>query len=229
MIGTIVNTATIVVGAVIGSFLRKGIKESYRESLFTGLGLCTVILGANACISRLGDSDYPVLFIMSVALGGIAGTALHIDDRVKAYAKKRAGAELAQGLTTGCMLYCVGTFSMVGPMQSALYGDNTFLYTNATLDIVTSCVLATTYGIGMVLAAPVLFVWQAAFYCLALLLQGVVSPAVTNEISIVGGVLILSTGFSLLKVKELKTLDFLPSLLVPPLFFGLKHLWGLLF
>lgn len=229
MIGTIVNTATIVVGAVIGSFLRKGIRESYRESLFTGLGLCTVILGANACISRLGDSDYPVLFILSVALGGIVGTALHIDDRVKAYAKKRAGAELAQGLTTGCMLYCVGTFSMVGPMQSALYGDNTFLYTNATLDIVTSCVLATTYGIGMVLAAPVLFVWQAAFYCLALSLQGVVSPAVTNEISIVGGVLILSTGFSLLKVKELKTLDFLPSLLVPPLFFGLKHLWGVLF
>lgn len=229
MIGTIVNTATIVVGTIVGAVLKKGIKETYRNALFTGLGLCTLVLGANACISRLGGSDYPVLFILSIAVGGLVGTALRIDDRVKKYAEKHAGTELARGLTTGCMLYCIGTFSMVGPMLSALNGDNTFLYTNATLDIVTSCVLAATYGIGMLLAAPVLFLWQGMFYCLALLAQGVISQEVTNEISIVGGVLILSTGFSLLDIKDLKTLDFLPSLLVPPLFFGLKHLWRVIF
>lgn len=228
MIGTIVNTATIIVGSLAGAILKKGIKDSYREALFTGLGLCTLILGANACISRLADSEYPVLFILSIAVGGLCGTMLRIDDRVKRYAEKHAGTELARGLTTGCMLYCIGTFSMVGPMLSALNGDNTFLYTNATLDIVTSCVLATTYGIGMILAAPVLFLWQGMFYCLALLAQGVISAEVTNEISIVGGVLILSTGFSLLNIKDLKTLNFLPSLLVPPLFFGLKYLYGII-
>ena len=227
MIGTIVNTATIVIGSIVGAVLKKGIKDSYRESLFCGLGLCTLVLGANACISRLGDSEYPVLFIMSIAIGGLIGTVLHIDERIKKYAERHAGAELARGLTTGCILYCIGTFSMVGPMLSALNGDNTFLYTNATLDIVTSCVLATTYGIGMILAAPILFLWQGMFSCIALMVEDVISPQLTNEISIVGGVLIFSTGFSLLKIKDLKTLNFLPALLVPPLFYWLKNLLGL--
>lgn len=225
MIGTIVNTATIIVGAVIGAVLKKGIKDKYRSALFTGLGLCTMMLGANATLSRLPDSEYPVLFILSIAIGGLVGTILHIDESVKRFAEKHTGAELAKGLTTGCMLYCIGTFSMVGPMLSALNGDNTFLYTNATLDIVTSMVLATTYGIGMVLAAPVLFLWQGMFYCIALGAQNVISTAVTNEISIVGGVLILSTGFSLLNIKDLKTLNFLPALLVPVIFYAIKGLF----
>lgn len=224
MLGTIVNTGTILIGAVVGSVVKRGIKEKYREALFTGLGLCTLMLGASSTIIHLQDSEYPVLFILSVAAGGLIGTILKIDDRVNAFAAKHSGAKLAQGLTTGCMLYCIGTFSMVGPMLSALQGDNTFLYTNATLDLVTSTVLSATYGIGMALAAPVLFLWQGMFYVLALLAKGVISPALTNEISIVGGVLILSTGFSLLNIKDCKTLNFLPSLLIPPLFYAAKWL-----
>lgn len=222
MLGTIVNTATIVLGSIIGAVVKKGIKEKYRNALFNGLGLCTLMLGASSTITHLQDSEYPVLFILSIAAGGLAGTVLKINERVKAFASKHSGAQLAQGLTTGCMLYCIGTFSMVGPMLSALQGDNTFLYTNATLDLVTATVLAATYGIGMVLAAPVLFLWQGTFFLLAILAKGVISPELTNEISIVGGVLILSTGLSLLNIKDCKTLNFLPSLLIPPFFYLAK-------
>lgn len=224
MLGTIVNTATIIIGSIVGAVVKKGIKDKYRNALFNGLGLCTLMLGASSTIIHLQDSEYPVLFILSIAAGGLVGTILRIDERVNAFATRHSGAQLAQGLTTGCMLYCIGTFSMVGPMLSALQGDNTFLFTNATLDLVTSTVLAATYGIGMILAAPVLFLWQGMFYALALLAKGVISPALTNEISIVGGVLILSTGLSLLNIKDCKTLNFLPSLLVPPLFYLAKWL-----
>ena len=98
-------------------------------------------------------------------------------------------------------------------------------FTNATLDLVTSAVLATTYGIGMIFAAPVLFLWQGGIYMLTLLAGNIIPDALVTEISIVGGVLIAASGFGILKIKDCKTLNLLPSLLIPILLFLLKHLW----
>lgn len=132
---------------------------------------------------------------------------------------------LGEGLSTGILLYCIGTLSILGPIQSALYGDNTYLFTNATLDLVTSAVLASTYGIGMILAAPVLFCWQGAIYLLATLLGDFMSAELMTEISIVGGFLIASSGISILKIKDIKTLNMLPALLVPVVWVILRGLF----
>ena len=104
-------------------------------------------------------------------------------------------------------------------MQSALYGDNTYLFTNATLDCVTSTVLASTYGIGMAFAAPVLFCWQGSIYLGASFLQTFLTGPLMTEITIIGGFLIAASGLSILNVKDMKTLNMLPSLLIPILFF----------
>ena len=104
-------------------------------------------------------------------------------------------------------------------MQSALYGDHTYLFTNATLDFVTSTVLASTYGIGMALAAPVLFCWQGAIYLGATYLQNFLTDSLMAEITIVGGFLIAASGLSILNLKDCKTLNMLPALVVPVLFF----------
>ena len=109
--------------------------------------------------------------------------------------------------------------------MSALYGDNTYLFTNATLDFVTSMVLASTYGIGMVFAAPVLFCWQGSIYLIAKNLSGsFFSEDMIAELCIVGGVLIASSGLGILKIKDCKTLNMLPALAVPILFFVVKGL-----
>ena len=115
---------------------------------------------------------------------------------------------------------------MVGPIMSALYGDNTYLFTNATLDLVTSTVLASTYGFGMILAAPVLFLFQGAIYLITSLAGDVISEELMNEISIVGGVLIASSGLAILEIKDCKTLNMLPALAVPVFFFIAKYLIG---
>ena len=124
-----------------------------------------------------------------------------------------------------------GTFSIVGPVLSALspsqgwaFGEpgNTYLYTNATLDLVTSAVLAASYGWVMLLAAPVLFLWQGMFYAIAFLFGEAMPEPMRVELSIVGGVLIVSSGLSILGIKDCKTVDLLPSLLVPVLFYLLK-------
>ncbi|MCC8072374.1 MAG: DUF554 domain-containing protein [Bacteroidales bacterium] len=218
MIGTIVNTITIVVGSVVGSVAKQGLKETYRDITFIALGLATLMLGANASISYMSKSAYPVLFIISLAIGGIIGTALDLEGHLNRFIAKRGGESLATGLTTGILLYCIGTLSIVGPMMSALNGDNTFLYTNATLDLVTSLVLAASYGIGMIWAAPVLFVWQGSIYALSSWLgSNLISEPLLADLSIVGGVLIFCSGLSILKIKDCKTLNLLPSLAIPPI------------
>ncbi len=223
MLGTIVNTCCIIIGTLAGTLFHKGIKEQYRENLYTGLGLACLAIGLNATLSHFSQSQYPVLFIISIAIGGIIGAWLDIDGKFKKMVNKHShagnGKNLAEGLSTAIILYCIGPLSMLGPVISALKGDNTFLFTNSTLDIVTSTVFASTYGIGMILAAPVLFCWQGLFFLVAKLSSQAMSNALMAELLIIGGLLIVASGLSLLNLKDCKTLNFLPSLLVPILWF----------
>ena len=226
MLGTIINTITIVTGTIIGNTLKRGIKEEYRHVLFNAMGLAAVALGFNAVSNNLPKSQYPVLFIVSLAVGGLAGTLLNIDGWFREVTSRiGTSSNLAQGLSTGILLYCIGTLSIVGPVMSALYGDNTYLFTNATLDLVTSAVLATTYGIGMLWAAPVLFLWQGAIYLLTSLAGNIIPTTLVTELSIVGGVLIAASGFSILGIKDCKATNMLPALVVPVIFFLLKSLF----
>ena len=236
MLGTIVNTATILIGGVFGSFLGTGIKEKYKKALFDALGLCCIVLGINASLPNMAKSEYPVLFIASLAIGSIIGTRLDLQghiDRANARLNERNGNENngLQGLMTGILLYCIGTFSIVGPVLSALspsqgwaIGEsaNTFLYTNATLDLVTSTVLAASFGRIMLLAAPVLFCWQGMFYAIGYFCGDGMPEPMRVELSIVGGVLIVSSGLGILGIKDCKTVNLLPSLLVPVLFYLIK-------
>lgn len=226
MIGTIVNTCTIIVGSIVGAVMHRGIKDKYKDTLYTVLGLACLGIGLNAVIGNFGKSEYPVLFIVSIAVGSIVGTALDIDGRFSHLISRRSkggeNANLADGLSTAILLYCIGPLAMLGPVISALKGDNTFLYTNATLDLVTSAVFASTYGIWMILAAPVLFCWQGLFYVVAKVSSTAISDSLMAELLIVGGLMIVASGLSLLKLKDCKTLNMLPSLLVPVVWFVIK-------
>lgn len=231
MLGTIVNTCTILIGSTLGCLLRKGIGDKYKKALFDGLGLCCLVLGMNAALPNMSKSEYPVLFILSIAIGGLIGTRLNIEGRIEQISQNNKGG--IQGLTTGVLLYCIGTFSIVGPVLSALspsHGwafdepENTFLYTNATLDLVTSAVLAASYGRIMLIAAPILFCWQSLFYMIAYYFSAAMPEPMRIELSIVGGVLIISSGLSILNIKNCKTVNLLPSLLIPILFYTIKEL-----
>ena len=215
MLGTIVNTATILTGSVIGSVFKKGIKEKHQAALFNAMGLAAAGLGINSIVQNMPKSNYPVLFIVSLALGSLIGTSLGLDSRFQKLADRFSVGQLSKGLSTGILLFCIGTLSILGPIQSALNGDNTYLFTNATLDLVTSMVLASTYGIGMVLTAPVLFCWQGSIYLLAKLLGSFMTTDMMTELSIVGGFLIASSGISILGIKDCKTMNMLPALAIP--------------
>ena len=217
MIGTIANTATILAGSLVGSRLKSGLGERYKEALMNGMGLAATLLGVNSVVQAMPESRYSVLFIVSLAVDGVLGTAISLDSLFQKAVDKlplAGGSELGKGLSTAILLFCAGTLSILGPMQSALQGDNTYLFTNAVLDGITSTVLASTFGIGIALAALVLFCWQGAIY----LLSGAIAPYVTTELltelSLVGGALIFSSGLGILGIKQIKTLNYLPALAV---------------
>ena len=216
MIGTFVNVGTILAGSLIGGLFRKAMNERISEGLLSAMGLAAFGLGINAVVQNMPKSQYPVLFIVSLALGCVIGTLLQLDRRVGALTERRGGdGKLGQGIVTGCLIFCIGTLSILGPVQSAMYQDHTLLFTNASLDFVTSMVLASTYGVGMALAAVVLFLWQGGIYGLTLLAGNVITDSMMAELSIVGGFLIAMSGLSIMKVKAFKALNFLPALIVP--------------
>ena len=219
MIGTFVNAGTILAGSVVGSLIKKGLKEKYQNILYDAMGLAATGLGLHAVVKNLSDSTYPVLFIISLSLGGIIGTAIDLDSRFQKLVQRYSKTNLGQGLSTAILLFCIGSLCILGPRESALNHNNTCLFTNATLDLVTSLVLASSYGIGIAISALVLFVWQGSIFLLAHQVSPFLTPEFMTEISIVGGFLILASGLSILKIKTFQTLNLLPALLIPVVWF----------
>lgn len=226
MVGTLVNTATILCGSLIGGLLKKGIKDKYRDALYNAMGLAAIGIGVNSICGNMPESSYPVLFIVSLALGSLIGSVIDLDEKFNRLVGKFSKSNLGQGLSTGILMFCIGTLSILGPINAALCGDNTYLFTNATLDFVTSMALASTYGFGMTLAAGVLFLWQGTIYLCAGWLAPVLNGGLMTEISLVGGFLIAASGISILGIKNMKTINMLPALLIPPIWFALKAVFG---
>lgn len=225
MLGTIVNVGCILSGSIIGSFVSKGINEKYKIALFDALGLATIGLGANAFVSNMPKSEYPVLFIASLAIGTVLGTWLDLNGKFQGLLQKaKGGSKLAEGLSTAILLFCIGTLSILGPIESRLNGNNTYLFTNATLDFVSSIILSSAYGIGIAIAALVLFCWQGSIYAFAGFIAPYMTPQLMAEISILGGVFLMSSGLGILQIRDCKTLNMLPALLVPPVFFAILKL-----
>ncbi|MFD4704058.1 DUF554 domain-containing protein [Gottfriedia sp. NPDC058432] len=227
MFGTIFNTLMIIAGSVIGSIFKKGIKEEYHEILMQAMGLVALGLGINSLVQHLPSSKYPVLFIVSLAIGGLIGQKLKLETRFNSLVNKYSKGNLAEGLSTAILLFCIGTLSILGPVEAALKGDYTYLLANGTLDGITSIVLASTFGIGIIFAGVALFTWQGSIYLIAILMKNSLSNDLLNEVTIVGGILIIASGLSILGIKKCNTLNLLPSLFIPPVVFLFMHLFHL--
>jgi hypothetical protein len=201
---------------------KKNIEERYQERMLQGVGLVALSLGMTWIVKNLTTSSYPLLFVASMVIGAFIGEWLDFDQKVNKLGEKyrKTGEKsLIEGLVTAVLLFCIGTLSILGPIESSLNNDNTLLFTNAILDGFTSMILASTFGIGIILSGAILFLWQGSIYLSAGLLGPYATPEIMGEISIIGGILILSTGMNILKITKIKTLNLLPALLIPVLYF----------
>ncbi|MCM6931086.1 DUF554 domain-containing protein [Enterococcus italicus] len=214
MWGTLFNVSTIIIGSLIGGSLRERFPVRFQTILLQAMGLVAIAIGLHTTVVNLEKSQYPIVFILSLAIGAVIGESLQIQQRMNSKIDQGTNGSLASGLTTAVLLFCIGSLSILGPIQAAINHDYTFLITNGVLDGITSIVLAATFGFGIMWAALVLFIWQGSIYLVAFLFQQSLDPTLFVEPMIIGGILIFASGLAILKIKELPTLNLLPGLFV---------------
>lgn len=228
MLAIFINAIAIILGSAIGALARKGIREKYINVLNTAMGLAALVLGVNVAMNNMSKSEYPVLFIFCLSLGGLLGTLLRLDQRMeKATSVMGKGANVTEGITTAVLLCCVGTLAIMGPVNAALNGDNTFLMTLATMNFVTMIVIASSYGFAVSVTSIIVLVWLSSIYGIAKVSQSFISQELITEVSIVGGVLIAASGLGVMHIKDCKTINLLPALIMPMLFFLFRKLFYL--
>ena len=226
MLGVLVNVATVILGSSVGLLLKKGIPERISKAVMMAIGLCTVYIGIDGAL----EGKNTIVLIVSMVLGTIIGTAIDIDGKLNKLAafverkmkKDNEKSTVAQGFITGSLLFCVGAMSIVGSLNSGLSGDHTVTYTKAILDLISSCMLASTLGIGVMLAAVFVLVYQGGLVLLAELLQSILTDsALIAEITCAGSVMIIGLGLNITGISKFKVANFLPALLVVPLVYYL--------
>lgn len=219
MNGTLVNTLAVIVGSGIGLLLHKRFPEKIRQISFQGIGLCTVVIGLQMAFTIEGPEDM-LMIIFSILIGGITGEAINIEyyfNRLGELVKKRIGSSnerFTEGLITAFLLFCVGSLTILGALEEGLRGDPSLLYTKSVLDGFGSAFLSSVYGVGVLVSAVPLFIYQGSLTWMASFLQDYVSDFVLDQVSATGGVMILGLGINLLEIKQIKISNLLPALLV---------------
>ena len=229
MIGVIVNVITVIIGSSIGLLFKKGIPEKVSKAAMVGLGACTLYIGISGSLS----GENVLILIASVILGVIVGTLLNIDGAINRLAKKvesrfkkeGTGVSVAEGIVTATLLFCVGSMTVTGSIQAGLTGDNSVLITKAMLDLVSSMMLASSLGIGVLLSSVAVFVIQGGLVLLAGLISPLMSTGAINEMTCAGSILIIMIGTNLMGITKIKVADFLPAILFAPIIYNVVPLF----
>ena len=229
MIGTLINAVAIVIGSLVGLFLRKGIKEEMSKSIMQGLGLCVMIIGLQGAIA----TENILLMIVSVALGGFIGNTLNIDKQMQklgSYAQRKLSRgennnnNFAQGFVTASLVFCIGDMAVVGALDSGIRNDHSTLIVKSLLDGIAAIVFASTFGIGVMLSAIPVLIYQGSIALLGVVIAPYLSEVLIKEISAIGGLLILAIGLNMALDKDIKVANFLPSILIPFAYYAILQL-----
>ncbi len=225
MIGVIVNVITVIIGSCIGLIFRKGIPQKVNQAVMAGLGACTLYIGISG--SLCGENV--LILIASVVLGAITGTLLNIDGAINRLAnhvemkfkKDGQNALVAEGLVTATLLFCVGSMTVTGSIQAGLTKDSTILITKAMLDLVSSICLASSLGIGVLLASISVLIIQGGLVLLAGLIAPFMTASAINEMTAAGSLLIVMIGTNMMGMTKIKVADFLPAILYAPIIYNI--------
>ncbi|MFT5872425.1 MAG: putative membrane protein YqgA involved in biofilm formation [Clostridium sp.] len=222
MIGVLVNTATVIIGSLVGLLFKSGIPKKYTDAIMLGIGLCTIYIGISGALK----GENTLILIISIVIGSIIGTGLDIDKQVNAlgewigtHFKKSSdnSSTVAEGFVTGCLLFCVGAMAIVGSLNSGLTGDNEMLFTKSLLDFISSAMLSVSLGIGVLFSAAFVFVFQGSLVMMAHFLQPVLIDAANAEITCAGSIMIIALGMNIIGIAKIKVANYLPAIIIVPI------------
>ena len=221
MFGVIVNTVTVILGSIVGMLFSKFISEKYTTAIMTAIGLCTLYIGFDGALAGKNT----LVLIISLAVGTAVGTLFGIDDGINAlgafiekkFKRNDGKASVAQGFVTASLLFCIGSMTIVGSLNAGISGDNTLLLTKSVLDLISSCVLAASMGIGVLCAAVFVLVFQGGLVLLAGFIGPFLSASAQAELICAGSVMIIALGLNLIGITKIKVANMLPALILAPI------------
>ena len=221
MIGTIANALAIIAGGILGLLFKNAIPEKISEALLKATGLAVIAIGINLMLSGKNFT----LLIISLVIGTIIGEVIDIEknlDKFGAFIEskmKNKESNVALGFVTCTLVYCVGSMAIVGSIQSGLTGNHEILFSKAVLDGITAVTFAATMGAGVVLSGISVLVYQGAITMLASLMQSLLGTVVVNEMTAIGGVIIMGIGLNFLIANRMRVGNLLPSIFIPIIYY----------
>lgn len=222
MIAVWVNVATVLLGNTVGLIFRNKINEKFTKAVISALALVTLLIGISSAL----DTADILCVIICMALGTIIGELVRIDDgiegagdfiKLKLLKGKSTENRFTEGFVTACIVFCVGSMTIMGSFEAGINGNNSIIYAKSALDFVSSMMFAAAMGFGVPFAALFVLVFQGALTLLAGVLAPILSTAVVTEMSAVGGIILVGMGINMLEISShrIKVASMLPSVFLP--------------
>jgi hypothetical protein len=216
MKGTLVNTATVLLGSTLGLLIGSRLSDKIKNIVMHALGLSTLLIGL-----KMAFKTENILFVIgSLAVGGIIGELIGLEEHLESlgeFIKKKVKSESGSfvlGFVTSSLVFCIGPMTMVGSIQDGVSGDAGLLYAKSVLDGFASMIFASSLGVGVIFSSLTVLIFQGALTILGSKLSFLLRPEVLDELIATGGLIIVGIGFYLLGIKKIKVGNFLPALIV---------------
>ena len=231
MQGPVVNAIVIIIFALTGAFLIKGIPDRFEEILKKAIGLAIVFVGIKGAF----ENENMLLLILSMVFGAIIGEFINIDrwmNRLGQWAEKKLNIKentdskrsFSKGFVSASILFCTGSMAIVGSMQSGLLGNHQILYAKSVLDGSISLVFGASLGIGVAFSALPVLLYQGAIALASMAIRDFLTPQIISEMSAVGSLIVAGIGFNFLGVKEIKVANLIPAMFIPWLYLSVSGL-----
>jgi len=237
--GTILNVITVLLGTGLGLLIGRRMPDRMHESLVTGLGFFTVLisisLGLRLFTDPLAQPGDEVAVLAAVLAGVAIGEVLRLHDGLEALgawfqrrlvrgAEGSSGSRVAEGFVTASLVFCVGPLTILGSLQNGLTGDAQLLVIKSLLDGVAAIAFAAALGWGVALSAITVLVIQGGIAGFATLLEPFLDDITILAITATGGVILVGVALHLLDLKQVRVANFLPALLLAPIFIRVADL-----
>ena len=219
MFGTLINVLSIIVGSSIGALAHSRLPSRIVTIGFQSIGLFTLLIG----FTMASKTNNLLVMSLSIVIGSMLGEAINVDRLTNSFGdwvKARVGSKtskFSEGFVTASLLFCIGSMAILGAIEEGLGGVPNLLLAKSVLDGFSSIALSATLGTGVVFSAISVLLYQGLLTVLAGSAKEFLSGYAMNEVTAVGGLLLVGLGIRILEIKNLKVSNMLPSLLIAAL------------
>lgn len=219
LLGSLVNSAAIILGGSIGLALKKGLSDRIASAVMNALALCVLYIG----VSGMLKGENILITILSMVFGTLVGEWIDLDKKINQLGdeiESRVSSEnkehsVSNGFVTASLLFCVGAMAIVGALQSGLTGNHDTLFAKSLIDGIAAIVMASSLGIGVLLSAGLILVYEGGITLFANVLAPLLTDSVINEMTCVGSLLIVGLALNMLKLTDLKIMNYAPAVFFP--------------